>query len=113
MMAYTGTPLVLDNTLRLPGVTRIPVGTPRWFEWLQTATSFSYQLSGQTYRLTLRKEKRRGQFYWYAYLKKASKLHNGYVGRSEGLTVDRLAAVYQRMMAKIYHAHPRPQPRGE
>lgn len=66
-MAHTGTPLVLDNVLRLPHAVRVPVGSRPWFIWLQTATAFSYQLSGRLYRLTLRKEKRRHHFYWYAY----------------------------------------------
>lgn len=102
-MAYAGTPLVLDHVLRLPGNARIPVGSRRWFNWLQTATAFSYQLSGRIYRLTLRKEKRGGHFYWYAYLKKERKLHNAYAGRSEALTVNHLSFVYQRMMDKIHH----------
>lgn len=105
MMAYAGTPLVLDNQLRRPGQQCIPVGSRRWFTWLQSATAFSYQLSGRTYRLTFRKEKRRRHAYWYAYLKKDRKLHNGYAGRSDRLTVDHLAAVYEAMLAKVGHVH--------
>jgi LuxR family transcriptional regulator, maltose regulon positive regulatory protein len=105
MMAHHVTPLVVNNILRLPGITRIQVGSRRWFNWLQTATTFSYQLSGWTYRLTLRREKRRRHFYWYAYLKKDRKLHNVYAGRSEALTADHLSAVYQRMMGRIQHDH--------
>ena len=102
-MAYAGTPLVVNNVLRLPGTTYIPVGSRRWFNWLQTATTFSYHLPGWTYRLTFRKEKRRCHFYWYAYLKKYRKLHNAYAGRSEALTIDHLSAVYHRMLAKVHH----------
>jgi hypothetical protein len=42
MMAHHVTPLVVNNILRLPGITCIQVGSRRWFNWLQTATTFSY-----------------------------------------------------------------------
>ncbi|MEZ4865677.1 MAG: hypothetical protein R3C14_43705 [Caldilineaceae bacterium] len=81
--------------------TDIFLDTPAWFLWLQTATHFSYALrSPSYYSLTLRKEKRRGGWYWYAYLKTEAKLHNAYAGRSESLSATRLDAVGQILWAK-------------
>ena len=58
-------------------------------------------------RVTLRKEKRRQQFYWYAYLKKDRKLHNMYVGKTDTLTVARLQEVSEALMAKVRQSRPR------
>jgi len=112
-MAYTGTPVVRNDRLALPdGQERICVGTEGWFRWLQTATHFSYRLPQSAYSLTLRKEKRRQHDYWYAYLKDDSKLHNAYVGRSHTLTAAHLAAVTQRLLAKVRQAQLATQSQG-
>ena len=105
-MAYAGTPVVRNQLVWLSNAaTNIQLDTPGWFLWLQTATSFSYPLGRPTdYRLTLRKEKRRHGWYWYAYLKTDSKLHNSYVGRSENLTTERLGQVAQKLMDKVTQA---------
>lgn len=101
-MAYTDTPLVLHHRLRLPNATTIAVESPAWFAWLATASSFCYTPPTSIYRLTLRKEKRRNTFYWYAYLKVDSKLHNAYVGPSTALTVHRLEAVTTLLLRQLY-----------
>jgi hypothetical protein len=101
-MAYQGTPIVRHNTLRLPATSPIAVGSRAWFAWLATASSFCYMHDPSTYRLTLRKEKRRNTFYWYAYLKVDSKLHNAYVGSSPALTAQRLEAVAIKLVRQLY-----------
>jgi len=70
-MVYAGVPKVYDQQVWLAETaTDIHIDTPAWFLWLQTATNFSYYLGRPTYyHLTLRKEKRRHDWYWYAYLK--------------------------------------------
>lgn len=93
-------PIVRQNLLSLSGQRPIRVGTPAWFAWLEQATSFTYRPAWTYYRLTVRKEKRRHQLYWYAYLKEGGKLHNAYVGRSTALTADRLRAVTQQLIGK-------------
>ena len=89
-MPYAGTPWIRKGQLITDGGKRIRVGSPAWFAWLQTATSFCYSPDNSVDRLTARKEKRRHQFYWYGYSKNASKLHNVYLGKSEQLTRVRL-----------------------
>lgn len=100
-MAYSGTPLVLHHALHLPGTSPIAVESPAWFAWLATASCFSYKPASSIYRLTVRKEKRRNTFYWYAYLKVDSKLHNAYVGPSPALTRQRLDAVAIQLQRKF------------
>ena len=99
------TPQVLDNLLYLPGAP-IPVcrvESPAWFDWLAEATTFRYHSQqrhkvihghGPTFApISLRKEKRRRGFLWYAYRRSYRVLHKRYVGKSEALTRDRLEAV--------------------
>jgi hypothetical protein len=77
----------------------IQVDTPAWFAWLETADRFCYASQHHTYRFTARKEKRRGHFYWYAYMKDASKLYNIYLGKSERLTL----AYLEQAAARLRH----------
>lgn len=94
-------PWIRQDRLRLPDRHPIRVGSQAWFDWLSRTSAFCYQPPGTTDRLTLRKEKRRQQFYWYAYLKRDRKLHNAYVGKSESLTATRLQQVFVRLIAKV------------
>jgi len=98
-MAQTGTPLVRDGYLYLPDGGRIRLGSAAWFDWLETAQLFSYQ-AANSYRLTVRQEKRRHGTYWYAYCKQARKLHNAYAGRSTALTAARLAQLAEQLWQK-------------
>jgi len=109
-MAYTDTPVVRRQWLWVANVaTEIhidgyPLGAA-WFYWLQTATSFSYPLGAPTfYALTMRQEKRRCNWYWYAYLKIGSKLHNAYAGRTHTLSAARLDQVAQSLLYKARHS---------
>src|SRR6266516_7069387 len=73
---------------------RLPVGTPAWHAWLNTARTFSFQSALGTF--TARKEQasnKRGGGYWRAYRKRDGKLHRVYLGKSEELTLERLNAV--------------------
>lgn len=106
-MAYTGTPIVRNGCVWLARrATTIQVDTPAWFRWLHTVTSFSYVLGAPTYYSpTLRKEKRRHDWYWYAYLKSDSKLHNAYAGRTEALSAARLDHIAQHLLQKVRQQH--------
>ena len=99
------TPKVQRQQLYLNGAS-IPacyVGSPDWFDWLETATTFRYFTDQQThvapghsrsmYPISVRKEKRRRQFIWYAYRRSNSQLHKRYVGKTTALTVERLDEV--------------------
>ena len=105
-MAYTDTLVVRRQWLWVANVaTEIHIDTPAWFHWLQTATSFSSPLGAPTfYALTMRQEKRRCNWYWYAYLKIDSKLHNAYAGRTFTLSTARLDQVAQSLLYKARHS---------
>ena len=75
----------------------IVVDSPAWFDWLATVTSFCYSSQRSWVRLTVRYEKRGYRFYWYAYSRIDSKLHNVYLGCSANLTQRRLEDAAQRI----------------
>jgi LuxR family maltose regulon positive regulatory protein len=109
-MAYKGTPVVRNHMLLLDDPPqRIQLDSPAWWAWLETAAAFNYMPPHSYYSLTLRKEKRRQCWYWYAYLKVDSKLHNAYVGRSADLTAARLQQLMQTLLEKI-RRHTKQQP---
>ena len=100
-MAYEGMPVVRNGALLLPDSTDpIQVDSAHWFTWLDEAHHFSYPSTQTSYRMTVRKEKRRHDLYWYAYLKEAGKLHNAYMGRSPRVTAERLEQVIQQLVEK-------------
>jgi LuxR family maltose regulon positive regulatory protein len=99
-MPQTGTPWVRQGQLLTRGNAPIGLDTPAWFGWLETATRFCYSARHTFFRLTARKEKRRGIFYWYGYLKNEGKLHNIYLGKSERLTQAYLDAALSRLARK-------------
>ena len=65
------------------------VGSPAWFAWLTTATTFYYESQSGT--LTAHQERRRrGGRYWIAYRRQAGVLRRAHLGQSDRLTVERL-----------------------
>lgn len=116
-MAYRNTPVVRNHMLLLPGVpgtspAPIHLDTPCWWHWLETATSFHYVPTQTIYAFTVRKEKRRNDWYWYAYLKYDSKLHNAYVGRSQDLSAHQLEQVTQTLRRKLLQWRQTLAPKG-
>jgi hypothetical protein len=107
-MAYRQTPVVAAGYLYLDDGERVALDTPAWFTWVQQARSFSYGSPQTPYRFTVRREKRRHTYYWYAYLKFDAKLHNSYLGRSAGLTQARLDEVGQQLADKVRAARHQP-----
>jgi hypothetical protein len=92
------TPKVQLNHLYLNGDTApvCSIGSPEWFDWLETAAAFRYQ-TNQTIVLfpgysrpmqpiSLRKEKRRRGHLWYAYRRSHGVLYKRYVGKTATLT---------------------------
>ncbi len=82
-------------TYQHDGQTRnLLVGTQAWFTWLQTATTFTYTIDGETF--TARRDRagnKRGGWYWRASHQRDGKLHRVYLGTSEELTLEHLQAV--------------------
>ena len=76
------------------------VDSPQWFAWLESASSFRYQTvqrltvtanySRSMRPISVRKEKRRRKYLWYANLRVHGTLYKRYVGRSSDLTTERL-----------------------
>jgi len=74
--------------------------SPAWFLWLDTARSFRYFSDqrqnvfggfGPLYApVSLRKERRRHSWHWYAYRRTYRVLHKRYVGASDSLSMARL-----------------------
>ena len=89
-MPYQQMPWVRQGQVVLPTAQRIVLDTPAWFAWLNQISAFCYSGSHPWLRLTVRREKRRQQFYWYAYSKVDGKLHNIYLGKQNTLTQARL-----------------------
>jgi LuxR family maltose regulon positive regulatory protein len=71
------------------GVLRIVLDSPAWFAWLEQVSSFAFL--GKSGHYTARKEaKQRGDRYWYAYLSAGEQLTKKYLGKSAGLSLERL-----------------------
>jgi hypothetical protein len=100
-MPQTDMPVLRNGYLYLVNQPPIAVDTAAWFAWLTQANRFCYRPVTSTYRVTLRKEKRRHGCYWYAYLKNDRKLHNAYAGRTPDLTRQRLQQVFSSLMDKV------------
>lgn len=93
MIMTPGIPKVRDRTLHqytAEGISFDPItiGTAAWYDWLEQHRSFRFEAGSMTF--TARKEQRPGGWYWYAYRRSQSKLHSGYLGKSEELTFERL-----------------------
>ncbi|KAB8143931.1 AAA family ATPase [Chloroflexia bacterium SDU3-3] len=95
-MASRRLPTVRNTTLSLgPGERDIPLDTAEWFAWLGGATSFSYQGAGGA--LTVRREQKGRQWYWYAYRTQGRQLQKHYLGRDAAVTSERLRALAAQM----------------
>ena len=74
------------------------VGTPAWYAWLETASSFAFTSEAGTF--TARKERagnQRGGWYWKAYRMQQGKLSSLYLGKSETLSLEHLHAAAQAL----------------
>jgi hypothetical protein len=100
-MPQTDMPVLRGDCLQLSNQASIEVDTAAWFAWLAQVNRFCYRPTASISRITLRKEKRRHGFYWYAYLKNDRKLHNAYAGRTPDLTRRRLQQVFDQLMEKV------------
>jgi DNA-binding SARP family transcriptional activator len=71
----------------------IPVGSPSWYAWLADEQNGSFSLHTRAGSVTVRRERKRNSWYWYAYQRRGGKLHKAYIGRASELTPDRLNSV--------------------
>lgn len=69
----------------------IPLESAEWYAWLERHRVFGFASSGKNF--TARKEPRSGGWYWYAYRRKQGVLSTAYLGKSKGLTRERLQTI--------------------
>jgi predicted ATPase/DNA-binding CsgD family transcriptional regulator len=88
-------PFVADQSLHLLEEPSEPirVGSQAWHCWLAAEQHPSFAFSNQLGTFTVRRERRRQQWYWYLYHKQEGKLRKAYVGKTEEMTLERLNAV--------------------
>jgi len=80
---------------------RLTVGTPAWYAWLSSATTFAFR--SEMGNFTARREQagnKRGGWYWRAYRKRAGRLLQVYVGTTEEMTLEQLRTVAARLSAE-------------
>ncbi|HZR40699.1 MAG TPA: NB-ARC domain-containing protein [Ktedonobacteraceae bacterium] len=73
---------------------QVVVGTPDWYAWLTTATSFAFRCPQGSF--TARRERsgnKRGGWYWKAYAKRSGKLLHAYLGKAETLTFEHMSSI--------------------
>jgi LuxR family maltose regulon positive regulatory protein len=93
-MART-TPRICNGVLALHEGAReqsIPLESAAWWEWLKAERHQTFYFANTLGSFTARREQKHGGWYWYAYRKRAGKLHKAYLGKAEELTLDRLNA---------------------
>ncbi|HEU5104093.1 MAG TPA: adenylate/guanylate cyclase domain-containing protein, partial [Roseiflexaceae bacterium] len=87
------------------GAGSIVVGTPAWYDWLETATAFAF--TSQHGSFTARKERRtRGGWYWKAYRSRLGRLRRVYLGKARDLTLDRLNDTAASLADALAQAEP-------
>jgi LuxR family maltose regulon positive regulatory protein len=87
------TPMVMSGVLYTDDVatTGICVGSPAWFTWLTTATTFYFATPDAAF--TAHHKRRRGGSYWIAYRRYAGVLRRVHLGKPDHLTLERLEQV--------------------
>lgn len=73
------------------------VGSAEWLDWLEAAGAHSFRYESDLGAFTAIKEKRRGRPVWYAHRRRAGHLKRVYLGRSENLTVAKLAETARKL----------------
>lgn len=96
-MAHS-TPLVSDDGLTIStGAHKhiIPLGSAAWWHWLDAAETTTFHFKNDQGSFTARRERKNGNWYWYAYRKQHGKLHKAYLGKTAELALERLNTIAQ------------------
>ncbi len=91
-------PVVSENYLLLLDegkgqLASILIESEDWYQWLATENNRSFAFRHSLGAFTVRRERKRHSWYWYAYHKRNGKLHKAYLGKSEEMTLQRLNCV--------------------
>ena len=96
------------------GQQQIAVGAPEWFQWVETATVFTFACAQGTF--TARRERAssgRGGWYWRAYHDRAGRRQRTYLGVGAELSLERLElAATQLATARLPQAAAGPPEAG-
>lgn len=89
------TPVIISETLYSNDeLTGAHVGSETWKTWISRHQTFYFE------GITVRAEKRRQGYSWYAFKKLAGKLHKAYVGRDEAITLEALQTATTALLQK-------------
>jgi hypothetical protein len=104
------TPVVVSGILYTDDAfTGTVVGSPAWFAWLDSASTFYFESPAGTF--TAHCERRqRGGLYWVAYRRRAGILHRSHLGKAHLLTLDCLHATAAHLALPVQKARSRPIP---
>ena len=85
------TPKVMSGVLYTDDVatTGTRVGSPAWFTWLTSATTFYFETPDAAFTAH-HERRRRGGAYWIAYRRHAGVLRRVHLGKPDHLTLERL-----------------------
>ena len=87
------TPIVVSGILYTDDAfTGTVIGSPAWFTWLQSASTFYYESRLGTFT-SHHEPRQRGGLYWVAYRRRAGRLRRLHLGKPHLLTPQRLEAI--------------------
>src|SRR5258707_15613583 len=93
------TPKVVSGILYTDDAfTGTPVGSPAWFTWLDSASTFYYASRLGTFTAH-RELRQRGGLYWIAYRRRTGLLLRSHLGKPYQLTPDRLESTALTLIA--------------
>jgi DNA-binding SARP family transcriptional activator len=90
-------PVLVHNQVKLLD-REIALDSAAWYEWLSEYDTKSFSWPHSQGTITIRRELKRNQPYWYAYLKQHGKLRKAYLGKSQELSSERLKQVAERLL---------------
>lgn len=93
---------IQNNTL-LAGDYKIQIGSSQWLDWLSQNKYFRYQQKNLSF--SARKEKRRNDYYWYAYKRVDGKLIKLYLGKNEDLDAERFKYISRKLVSPRVENH--------
>ncbi len=107
-MAGHRLPVVSEDHLLLSDegegqTTSIAVESEAWYHWLAAEQNQSFTFRHALGTFTMRRERKRQGWYWYAYRKQEGSLRKAYLGKTEELTLVRLNQVAATIAARSSH----------
>ena len=113
-MRYSAVPRVRDGALRFTtnaadAQAPVVVGSVEWYHLLEEIASFGFE-DEMGHSFTARRERRKQEWYWYAYRKRGKKQRKVYLGKAEQLEPARLEAAARDLADLPRKAQPEPSP---